>query len=138
MRSKLERQARELGLDKTHVQFAGWLENVDAVLRITDILVHPSLSHELLPYSIKEGMAHALPVVATNVGGIPELVRDGRTGLLVSPGDDRALASAIRQLFESPRTRARFGAAGQARIRRDFTMEHMAKGMRAAWTGRHD
>jgi len=70
-------------------------------------------------------MAVGLPVVTTHVGGVPEVVQDGVTGLLVPPGDSSALAAALLQLIADPATAVRLGAAGQARVRADFTLDAM-------------
>jgi glycosyltransferase involved in cell wall biosynthesis len=68
-------------------------------------------------------MASSLPVVATQVGGIPELVVDGETGLLVPANDARQLASALRQVLESQSLRRRMGQAGRRRVEQSFTLQ---------------
>src|SRR5207342_3192919 len=68
-------------------------------------------------------MASALPVVSTRLAGIPELVVDGQTGMLVPPGDSTALAQALEQLLRDPELRLRFGHAGRARIEQHFRIE---------------
>ena len=83
-----------------------------AVLRDADVLVNPSLS-ESFGLSVLEGMAAGLPVVAARTGGMPELVRDGVSGLLVEPDDPAALAEAVARLAGDPGLRRRFGAAGR-------------------------
>ncbi len=81
---------------------------------------------EGLPYVILEAMAHGLPVVSTNVDGIPEAVEDGVSGLLVPPRDPAALADAIVRLLGDPAMRARMGEAGQRIVRERFGLERMA------------
>jgi glycosyltransferase involved in cell wall biosynthesis len=133
LREALEEHAEGLGLGSTDVQFLGWRDDVSAVLRATDVLVHPSLGKELLPYAIKEAMAHELPVVATRVGGIPELVSDGVTGMLVRPGDDVALAGAIAQLVRNPGRARRMGQEGKRRIEEDFSVASMVEAMQSLY-----
>src|SRR5207253_1492438 len=88
--------ARQLNLDH-HVIFTGQREDVSEILRDVDIVVHPSLT-EGLSNVILEGMAMGLPVVATRVGGNPELVEDGLTGLLVPVENATEIANAICKL----------------------------------------
>jgi glycosyltransferase involved in cell wall biosynthesis len=108
---RLRIRAHELGVaDRIH--FENHREDVGAVLSTTDIFVLPSRS-DARPRSIIEAMSLGLPVVASDVGGIPSLVRHGQTGLLVPPEDAGALAGAISQLIQSPNLRARMGAAGR-------------------------
>jgi glycosyltransferase involved in cell wall biosynthesis len=87
-----------------------------------DLLVLPSLN-EGLPRVILEAMATGLPVVATSVGGIPELVMDGRTGLLVRPGDERALADAVCRVLADPDLAEAWGRAGREVAEREYERE---------------
>ena len=77
---------------------------------------------EGLPVAIMEAMAAGLPVVATAVGGIPELVQDGVTGLLTPPDDPAALADALAVLLDYPHLRQQYGRAGQQRIQSHFAL----------------
>jgi glycosyltransferase involved in cell wall biosynthesis len=86
--------------------------DVPALLAAADVYVHPSL-FEALPTSVLEAMAVGLPVIATRVGGVPEIVVDGRSGLLVPPRQIEPLAAAMVQLLE-PAARDALGAAGRA------------------------
>ena len=121
LRSRLQRLTRQLGLD-SRFRFLGFRTDADALMKTFDIFCLPSLS-EGLSSSILTAMAQALPVVATAVGGTPELVREGETGLLVRPADSGSLAKALRQLVESPAERRQMGQAGRRRIVRDFTLD---------------
>lgn len=89
---------------------------VPGILRAADLCLQPSRS-EGLGISIIEAMAAGLPVIATNVGGIPEAVEDGVTGILVPPEDPRALADAMRWMVEHPAERAEMGQRGRERAR---------------------
>jgi glycosyltransferase involved in cell wall biosynthesis len=119
-RSAVEAEVRRLGLDSA-VRLAGVRNDVAALLAAADLFVLSSRS-EGLPLSILEAMAAGLPVVASSVGGVPELVLDGETGLLVPPGDSRSLAQAIERLLADPALRGRLGAAGRARVAEHFDL----------------
>ncbi len=114
-------QATALGI-ADRISFLGWVgeAEVDDVLRSADIFVLPSRA-ENQPVAILEAMAHALPVVATRVGAIPEQVVDGVTGLLVDPGDAAQLERALAALAIDPARRARYGEAALARFERHFS-----------------
>jgi glycosyltransferase involved in cell wall biosynthesis len=90
LRPALEQQAAALGLGD-RVDFLGHRDDVADLLRASDVFAFPSLM-EAFPNAVMEAMSHGVPVVASNVGGIPELVTDRRNGLLVPPGDAAALA----------------------------------------------
>ena len=77
--------------------------------------------------AIIEAMASALPVVATPVGSIPDIIRDGDTGLLVPPGDPAALCAAFLRLLQSPELRAKLGASARQLYLRDFTVSVMCE-----------
>ena len=89
-----------------------------------DLYVHPALM-EGFGIAVLEAMAMGRAVVATVVGGVPEIVRHGETGLLVPSGDSEALASAVIDLLSEPEQRAQFGRAGRERVLKDFTVEAM-------------
>ena len=119
-RPELASEARRLGLESV-VQLAGERNDVPELLAASDIFVLSSRS-EGLPLSILEAMAAGLPVVATTVGGVPELVLEGETGLLVPPGDPQALAGAIERLLDDSTLRGRLGAAGRIRVEERFDL----------------
>lgn len=99
------------------VRWAGWLD-ADAKARAfatADVIVMPSLS-EGLPIALLEAMGHGRAIVASRVGGIPDVVEDGREGLLVEPGDADALAAAIAALAADPARRRALGEAARARV----------------------
>ncbi|MGP1674870.1 MAG: glycosyltransferase [Candidatus Limnocylindrales bacterium] len=113
-----------------HVTLAGRM-TTDAVateLAHADVLVAPSVptssgKREGIPVVLMEAMASALPVVASRLSGIPELVTDGVDGLLVPPGDDEALADALERLAREPDLRVRLGGAGRETVLRDFDVD---------------
>ncbi|MBL7199911.1 MAG: glycosyltransferase [Anaerolineae bacterium] len=125
MRSQLEGRAKALGVADSIV-FAGLRHDVPTILSLFDLFVLPSL-WEGLPMAVLEAMAAGLPVVATAVGGTPEVVVDGVTGLLVPPGDPDALAEAIFRLLRDPDLRQRMGQAGRERVVERFSAERMVE-----------
>ena len=120
---RLEARAAELGV-KGSVRFLGHREDLPALLDAADALVLPSRD-EGLPLVALEAMARARPVVAAAVGGLPELLTDGVTGLLCEPASPVALAAALARLRDEPGLRTRLGAAGHARVAASFTVEQM-------------
>jgi glycosyltransferase involved in cell wall biosynthesis len=119
-RPALESEVRRLGLDSV-VDLAGARTDVAELLAASDLFVLSSRS-EGLPLSVLEAMAAGLPVVASSVGGIPELVLEGETGFLVPPGDPQRLAGAIERLLDDPPLRRRLGAAGRTRVQERFNL----------------
>jgi L-malate glycosyltransferase len=121
----LQDRTRRLGLERT-VVLAGYRDDVPRLLGAAAALVLPSLS-EGLPNVLLEAMAVGIPVIATAVGGVPEIVRDGQTGLLVPPADPPALAAAIDRLLTEPDLAAGLGAAGRQLVVERFSMERMVR-----------
>jgi len=129
-RSVRER-ARALGLADA-VAVTGFLANPFPVVAQLDLLVHPAL-RDPFPLALLEGMALGRPIVASAVGGIPEMLEDGVSGCLVPPGDAPALAAAIAALLRDPVRRARVGTAARERLATRFSLEGFAAGMFAAF-----
>ena len=125
LRPALERQVRELRLDK-HVLLPGFRADILSFVRSFDLFVMSSL-FEGLGTSLLDAMAVSKATVATDTGGIPEVVVHGETGLLVSPRDSRELAAAISALLKDPQRRDRMGAAGLARVARLFNADEMVE-----------
>ena len=123
LRKSLESHVLGSNLSK-HVIFTGWQQDVPRILNASDILVLPSLS-EGMPFVVLEAMAAGLPVVATRVGGIPEAVVDGETGVLVEPRSASALYKAIVYLIDHTDYAVEMGMAGRARIKTMFSVDQM-------------
>jgi glycosyltransferase involved in cell wall biosynthesis len=120
-RPRLEEEIEALGLSG-RVRLAGERRDVPELLAAADVFVLPSAS-EGLPVSVLEAMAAGLPVIASRVGGVPEQVSDGETGLLVEPGDPNELTAALDRLIADPSLRRRLGAAGRARAEQAFDLD---------------
>lgn len=101
----------------------GFLTDAPAVAAACDVAVLPSVKREGLPRSVIEAMAYMTPPVVTDIGGSPELVVDGVSGLIVPARDSAAIARAIRVLYDDPILRSRLGAAARERIRKHFRIE---------------
>jgi len=122
-RAKLEHLAEDLGIS-SNVIFMGYRNDVPKILSVMDVFVLPSL-YEGLPNALLEAMAACRPVVATQVGGIAEVVADGETGILVPPRDPGALAGAICVLLEDRERAREMGIAGRKQVERLFSVEKM-------------
>lgn len=105
------------------VKFLGWREDIDEIMPVFDMLVLPSLN-EGMGRVLVEAMAAGKPVVASSVGGIPDLVQDGRTGYLVPPADEKALAEAIKKLLDDPEKAWEMGQNGKQHCQQ-FSLEAM-------------
>jgi L-malate glycosyltransferase len=122
---QLERYAADLKLSD-NLRFLGERSDVLDILSESDLFVLPSLS-EGLSNVLLEAMTASLPVVATDVGGNPEVVEDGRTGLLVPPRNADELATAMMQILQCPDMACRFGENGRDRVVSEFSLESMVR-----------
>lgn len=120
-RARLEQLIQSLGI-RDAVMMHGFEPNIPALLPGIDLCVHPAVD-EAFGLVLLEAMAGRKAVVATNVGGIGEIVANGETGQLVPPRDPDAIASAVCALLAEPKRSERMGAAGRRRVEQDFTME---------------
>jgi glycosyltransferase involved in cell wall biosynthesis len=123
---------RTLGLDG-RVTFAGWRDDVPAVLSAIDVLVHPAMTPDSLPAAVLEGMAAGRAVIGARIGGVPELVEHGVTGCLVAPGSVEELARALRGLLRDRGVRVAMGAAGRRRVTARFSRERFGRAMTAVY-----
>lgn len=130
-RNALETEVQHLGL-KDHVHFLGWQRNLGVVWPNWDIFVLPSLA-EGFGMSVLEAMGAGLPVVGTSVGGLPELIEEGRTGYIVPPSDVAALADRLGCLVRDPEQRCAMGAAGRKRARDHFSVDRMVSEIEAIY-----
>ncbi len=119
-RAGLEAQVRTLGIERS-VRFLGARQDVSRVLPAFDVFCLASSLREGCPLAVLEAMSARLPVVASRIGGIPEEVEEGKTGLLAPPGDAEALASALRRLLENPGEATEMGRQGRERYERLFS-----------------
>jgi len=121
LRDQLMALSRRLGLDEC-VAFLGFRRDVPALMAQADLMVMPS-RWEGLPIALLEAVAAGLPVVASAVAGIPEVIADGETGWLVAPDDPEALAAAISDALLDPCEARRRAQLAHARARADFSIE---------------
>jgi L-malate glycosyltransferase len=125
-REAAESLAAQLGLGQDRVRFLGRRSDIDRLLNAADFFVLPS-DIEGLPLSILEAMGHGLPIVASHVGGVPEIIQDDINGLLVPAGDHAALAAAIRRVATDPVLRRRLGDAARERASVTFSLPAMVR-----------
>jgi glycosyltransferase involved in cell wall biosynthesis len=128
------RLARRTGVEE-RVTFHGWVgsEALASAYESAAVVVVPSHWPEPVGLVGLEAMAHGRPVVASATGGIPEWLADRETGLLVRPGDANALADALRRLLADPPARRRMGAAGAARVAREFSEQRYVEAIEQAY-----
>ncbi|MBI2821675.1 MAG: glycosyltransferase family 4 protein [Acidobacteria bacterium] len=125
LEEKLRARVEELRLEGT-VIFTGFQNDIPAVTAAIDVAVLPSL-FEGMGRVVLEAMAAGKPVVASNTGGIPDLVRHGENGLLVKPGDMQSLAKALGKIMADPALRARLAAGARAALRPEHSAAHMVE-----------
>jgi len=123
LKENLTLLARRLGIyDK--ITFTGWREDIPDILSITDIVVLPSLN-EAVGRILLEAGASGKPIVATAVGGVPEIIRNGETGFLVPPGDSKKIAEAVVSLLKDEKKRLQMGLTAKNRVSSDFNENRM-------------
>jgi len=123
----MRQMARDLGVAES-VIFCGYRPDVPDVLRAMDLMAHTSVRPEPFGRVIIEAMAAGTPVVASDAGGVPEIVRDGVEGLLVAPDDATALATAIERLYAHPEQASKCAQAGRAAVQ-GFTVAQYVEGV---------
>jgi len=131
LRDELEALTLRLGL-KGAVSFLGYRDDAGHAMAQSDVIVCAS-SYEAFPRAVLEALALERPVVATSVGGIPEIVIDGQTGLLAPAGDPDSLAAAVLRLINDPDFARRLAAAGRRLVAERYTMEAQASALAALY-----
>jgi glycosyltransferase involved in cell wall biosynthesis len=126
LRSQLQELTRQLNLTP-NISFLGAVEHrqVPELLKNVDVFVMPSIREEFGVVAV-EAQAMEIPVVATKVGGIPEVVLDGETGILIEPGNSEQLAQAILTLIENPALRRQMGEQGRKHVLANYRWEDNA------------
>jgi glycosyltransferase involved in cell wall biosynthesis len=130
-RQELEKKSEELRIPD-RVLFTGLVPSPWPILAAADIFVLPSL-YEGMPNALLEAMAAALPVVATPVGAVPEMITDGEEGLLVPPDDPEALTAALERLAWSPDLRRELGRRARERVERFYAPERTMEKLEALY-----
>ena len=125
LRQDLENQARKLGIEQ-RVRFLGVRSDIPSLLGLADLFVLPSL-WEGMPVALIEAMGVGLPIIATQVEGVDELVKDGESGLIVPPANPEALKQAIEHLISDPQLRHELGQMAEATIQDRFTVDRMCE-----------
>lgn len=131
-----EREIRALCADlglADSVEFTGFQSDVEQIMSSLTLLVHASTIGEPFGQVVIEAMAAARPLIATRGGGVPEIVEDSRTGLLVPMGDVDALAAAMTTLLSDTDRMRQMGAAGRERVSESFTIERTARNLEAVF-----
>jgi glycosyltransferase involved in cell wall biosynthesis len=126
-REALRRRAVRLRIDDS-VHFLGPTTDPLNIIAGTQVFAMPSLA-EAFPYVMLEAMSMGCPIVSTDVGGVGEAITSGENGLLVAPGDSGALGDALVTLLDDPAAAARLGAAARGRVRSEFTLARMMRGI---------
>lgn len=122
-RSRLEAAAASMGVD-SQVRFTGWIDDTAAALKAVDVVVFSSKPVvETAPLAALEAMATGVPVLASDVGAMRELVADGETGRLVPPGDSEALAAGVRELVGDEGLRARMSERSREKVEEEYRLD---------------
>jgi glycosyltransferase involved in cell wall biosynthesis len=124
-RPRLEKMCAALGLGEA-VEMAGYVSSADFFGRVLVLIQCSRMENQ--PYSMMEAMVRERPVIATRVGGLPDLVEDGVNGFLVEPGDEAALAERMNRLARDREMAVRMGKAGRVKLEREFAPENCIRG----------
>jgi glycosyltransferase involved in cell wall biosynthesis len=132
LEARLRARARVRGVED-RVRFAGYLDDVAPVLAAADVVAVPSVRPDPLPNAAREAAAAGRALVASDAGGLREIVRAERTGVLVPPGDPSALARALRRLRDDPDHVSAFGEAAAADVRARYAPSRLLGGLQDLW-----
>jgi glycosyltransferase involved in cell wall biosynthesis len=127
----LEKLITEKHLENT-VHLAGEVPEARTYLKAFDIFTLTSRK-EGLPYALLEASAAGIPAVASKIGGIPEIIDDNQTGILIEAGNDKQIAQAIEKLLDNPSLRSQMGRAAVAKTSSQFTLEQMISETKALY-----
>lgn len=125
-REELELLTRGLGLSRA-IEYAGAMEDIPSVMSRLDILVSATVTPEAFGRVVIEAQASGVPVVATKVGGVVDIIEDGKTGLLCSVSDPRDMADKILKLYKDKELQNRFAAAGRRRVEENYALDKMVE-----------
>jgi glycosyltransferase involved in cell wall biosynthesis len=129
--SKLQQSARQANVER-RVTFLGWVNDIDAAMSRWDIVAQPSIA-EGLGIAALEAMARGIPVVASDVGGLREIIVDNTTGFLVPPGDSHSIAMKLSELAGDHSLRARMGSAARDHASKNFSLDKESAAIRSAY-----
>ncbi len=132
LKDSLRAQAATLGLPSSAIELPGSLADLSPVYREADVFVMTS-EYEGTPNVVLEAMASGLPVVATNVGGVPEVVRHGENGFLVERDDESGLVTALERLIQDPQLRSSMGQHGRAYVQANHSLERLPSRLSALY-----
>jgi glycosyltransferase involved in cell wall biosynthesis len=130
-RRALEQRARKSGISD-RVRFAGWVDDIENEMAEWQIAALPSLA-EGLGIAALEAMAAGMPVIASDVGGLREIIQDGTTGFLIPPRNPASLAAKIAELARNPELRSRVGEAARAHVAKNFSIEREVSAIQSAY-----
>lgn len=133
--SDREVQARLESHEDPRVEYLGVRTDIPDILRRTDLFIMPTIAREGLARSVIEAMSQQLPCIVSDVGGLPELIIDGETGLVVPPSDSQALAQAIERLARDEGLRTRLGTAARDRIETVFNIRSTVSAFQGLFSG---
>jgi glycosyltransferase involved in cell wall biosynthesis len=132
LEDKLKTQCRELGIEG-NVIFAGFPDNLPALLQVVHLQAHSSL-YEGLPMAVLLGMAAGIPVVATDVGGVSEVLVPDETGSLIPPADSECLSAAILSMLRDPERARRLARAGKELVSKRYSVESGARDLQQLYS----
>ena len=133
LKSELTAQCRELGISKSFI-FAGWREDIFDILAMSDVVVLPSLNEAVGRVLLEAGIC-GIPAVASRVGGVPEIISDRQTGILVEPSDAVGMAEAVSYLLRHKDVRIGMGQAARERVSALFSESSMIAGFDELYSG---
>ncbi len=123
-KENIRRQIEEMGLENK-IFMLGYRKDIPEILASLDVIVHPSTGHEGVPQTILQALAMQRPIVATNVGGIPEVIRHCETGLLIPPETPRAITEAVIMLYKNPQLVQKIASNGYKLVTKRYSLEAM-------------